>query len=144
MQKSKGFTLIEVLVVAGIIIVLTMILVSNFPRIKLLFALSRSTYKFGQDLRRMQALGFADAPYRDSSGSPFPTHGYGIYIRMMENKKYTLFADSVNGVVTVYDSSLDYTLESVDLEPGAMIKSISNPLWPDVNINFIPPNTITI
>ena len=54
MQKSKGFTLIEVLVVAGIIIVLTMILVSNFPRIKLLFALSRSTYKFGQDLRRMQ------------------------------------------------------------------------------------------
>jgi type II secretory pathway pseudopilin PulG len=91
---SKGITLIEIIVVIFIIILFTMILIVDFPKIQKQFSLSRVTYKLAQDLRRVQDLGLSGVPLYDKDKSQISVKGYGIYIDMISPMtKYVIYAD---------------------------------------------------
>lgn len=55
----KAFTLIESLIVIGIIFILLLIGVLNWSKIKKELALYRSSHKLAQDLRRIESLAMA-------------------------------------------------------------------------------------
>jgi hypothetical protein len=127
-------------VVVFIVALFSAILISDFPKIKRQFALSRATYKLTQDLRRVQDMGFS-AQYTANAT------GYGVYIDIsgIENKKYIIYADidDGNGGDQQYTLGYDSILETIDLndqEKGVIIKSIENTTSQQVSINFRPPN----
>ncbi len=143
-MKQGGFTIVELLVVVVIISVLTSIIISNFPQAKLQLSLSRVAYKFEQDARRAQGMSLSYPQYKDSSGISHQVAGYGVYVDMLNNKKYIIYADSLPGNQS-YDN-LDYVAETIDFsltEPGIIIKQINNIVGSNASVNFAPPNPTT-
>ena len=145
-MKEKGFTIIEILVVVAIVSILPLIVISNFPQIKLQFAMLRVTYKFAQDLRRVQDLALSSVQYRDAFGVIQPIDGYGIYLNIdiLGNKKYIIYADKSPG--NQYYDDLDYIIDTIDFsqtEPGIIIQQLNNVFGNSVSINFNPPNPNT-
>ena len=145
-ESGAGFTIIEVLIVIAIIMLFSIVLISNFPEFKLQSSLSRTAYKFGQDLRKVQADAFSSAPYVDANGVSQPIEGYGIYVGLDDpgQKKYIVYADKMPGNQR-YDTE-DYLVATVDIaldEPGIVIQNILNSVGNSVSINFTPPNPLT-
>lgn len=145
-MKEKGFTMVELLVVILIIAIFPTIVISNFPKIKLQFTLSRVSYKFAQDIRRAQDMALSSAQYKDSFGMPKAIDGYGVYadITSLGNKKYIIYADAQPGNQQ-YDA-LDYLVETIDFsstEPGVIIKEIGDVFNNKVSINLNSSNLDT-
>ncbi len=142
-MKLPGFTIIELLVVIAVITILPVIVFSNFPQVKLQFALNRAAYTFLQEARKAQDLSLSGVAYKDSFGIEQPVAGYGIYLNTASatNKKYILYADRFPGNHQ-YDPS-DYIIETVDIdatEPGVMIESLGNVFGGKTSIDFSSPN----
>jgi prepilin-type N-terminal cleavage/methylation domain-containing protein len=138
-MNKNGFTIIELLVVIAIMTGFFIVVISNFSQIRFRFALSRTAYKFNQDLRRAQNMALSFSLYKDSEGTEAPVDGYGIHIDLdiLGNKKYIIYADKQAGNQQ-YDSS-DYIIEEIDLklsEPGIIIKEINNVAGNKVSVNF--------
>jgi len=89
-SKCSGFTLLEVLVVASIIIVLSIIVVVNYEFGGYQHNLQRSAHKLSQDLRRAEEMAMSVKEFEGS----IPPGGYGIYIDYnIMPTQYILFAD---------------------------------------------------
>jgi len=97
MKSLKGgITLIEIVVVIFIIALFSTILIVNFPEIQRRMALSRSTYKLAQDLRRTMDLALSGVPLKDNggTGTEIMVKGYGIYVNLGDStKQYVIYAD---------------------------------------------------
>jgi len=145
--KERGITLIEIIVAIAIITLFSMILLADYPKIRRQFALSRSTYKLAQDLRKTQDLGLSGVQI-----AGIQAKGYGIYISFEEdkNKEYIIYAD--NCPVTPAEPDYEYTIggdcndsiiETVDIsqaEREVYIKEIIRIDGNQTSINFNPPN----
>ncbi len=151
-KNSKGFTIIELIIVIGLITILPTVVISNFSQIKMQFALSRTVYKFAQDLRVAQDLALSSKPYTDSFGQSQPVAGYGIYLdarmaNQLGNKKYITYADKEEAGFSDSQYTLsDYIVSEFDIslqEPGIIIKETNNPSGNFASINFSPPNPST-
>lgn len=155
---KRGITLIEIVVVAFIISLFSLILISDFPKIQRQFALSRVTYKLAQDLRKTQDLGLSGVQVLDVNKHPIAVQGYGIYINLAQSTtQYIIYADaSANGSQT-YDAPSDIPceetdapdedciIETIDLgkeNTSLFIKDIINITGVFTSINFSPPDPI--
>ena len=167
MKSLKGgITLIEIVVVIFIIALFSTILIVNFPEIQRRMALSRSTYKLAQDLRRTMDLSLSGVPLKDINGSAIAVKGYGIYINMSNNTQYVIYADvdsshtynrigedlfctsqgyaEVQGDVSTRDTT-DCVIETINLtkeNPSLYINRIDNINSNNTSINFSPPNPV--
>lgn len=144
--KNKGFTIIEVLVSVTIILSLFAIVISNFPKAKAQFALSRVTNQFAQDVSKAQNMAVSAVPYKDSLGVEQAVDGYGVYANMtsLGNKKYIIYADKNPGN-SQYDGA-DYTTNTIDFsstEKGVVIKQINNVSGNIASVNFGSSNLAT-
>lgn len=146
---NKGITLVEILVVIFIVVLLSSILVADFPKIQRQFALSRATYRFAQDLRRAQDMALSGAEVKKQDGTILGAKGYGIYINLSDSAKiYILYAD-INGDKKYTSEIEDYIIQTINLNDnakGVAIESINNTNnSQEISINFNPPNpTISI
>jgi len=153
---ERGITLVEILVVIFIITLFSGILIVDFPKIKRQFALTRSVYRMGQDLRRTQDMSLSGLQIQDVSAK-----GYGIYINFADpnlgDKKYIIYADmdddqrytALSQESCGPSQTADCVIETIDFsqtEPGVIIDRIENTTDSQkVDISFKPPNpTITI
>lgn len=95
-KERKGFTLVEVLVVAVIIVFMTGIVFANYRTGGQNLALQRSAQKFAQDIRIAQEMAMAASKCQEC-GNIVPSR-YGIFIMHPGDKptSYTLFADRNN------------------------------------------------
>ena len=139
---SKGYTILELLVVVAIISVLSVMTISNFPQAKLQFSLSRVANQFEQDVRRAQQLALSSLEFTDSSDVVHSVKGYGV--NMLNNKEYIIYADSLDESGQnnqQYDVGVDYIVETINFsltEPGIIIKEAVGD-----GVHFNPPNPIT-
>jgi len=153
-QSSGGFTLFELTVVAAIITILALIVLPNYRQEEKQSALSRSTHKLTQDLRRAEEMAISAQKTNPELGEVFPKGGYGIYFEVNEalprGYRIILFADCDGegdfdsvGSFTCLEAtpgpgnSCNETVEEITLEEGIVVKTLS-PLSP-LTITFKPP-----
>lgn len=132
---KKGFTIIELLVVTGIIALMTALILPNYRSGDRQLALQRSAHKMGQDLRRTQEMAMSAKEFQGQVPSR-----YGIEFDK-DRDYYILFADlNDNGK---YEPS-DIEVESIAFEKGVKIQDLFTPdsktiVW----VAFKPPDPLT-
>src|SRR3989338_367144 len=115
---SKGFTLIELMVVTSIIVLLTALAFPNYRGGSQRLALQRSAHQLAQDLRRAEELALSSQQF----GGEVPK-GYGIYFNRNQSNQYILFADLGDGDRQYTDSS--EKVETITLEGKVVISALS-------------------
>ena len=128
-KQSKGFTLIELIVVISIIGLLSGILFLGKTSGERRLALQRSAYQLSQDLREVQEMAMG------AKETKCGTHNFGIYLKQGSGQNsYILFGDC-NANCHFDDSSSDEVLREVKLE-----KDVVYSLPSDLHIIFVPPD----
>jgi len=91
-SKNSGFTLLEMLIVAFIIIILSVIVVVNYEFGGYKHNLTRSAHRLAQDIRKAQEMAMSARELEGGGGVP---PGYGIYLSHTgyPDTYYVLFAD---------------------------------------------------
>ena len=148
---SKGFTLIEMLVVSAIIVVITGIVIFNIGAERQNSALFRSAQKLSLDLRQVQSFAISSKVFK-TSGVPC---GWGAHFNGVSSKSYVIFADlavnqncSDRDFIRAANGSED--LETVNLESGITVSNLSGGLTdviftpPDPTVTFTPAQTSAI
>lgn len=136
-KDSKGFTLLELLVVFIIIAIVSSILLVNYRNTGQQFAVQRSAHKLAQDIRRASEMAMAA---QECCGGIVPP-GYGIFLQG-GSSNYILYADTQPSSGNEFYTSADSRLETINLESGVTIQSIDSPNN-RASINFKPPSPIT-
>ncbi|MDP3991099.1 MAG: type II secretion system protein [Candidatus Nealsonbacteria bacterium] len=141
-MQNKGFTLIELMVVTGIIVLLTALVLPNYRIGDRQLTLERAAHKLSQDLRRTQEMAMSSYFSLEKTGGEVPEGGYGMrFLRETEPKQYRLFGDgNADGLGP---SSNDYDIETIDIEEGVIIKTLTTDTRGSVNnmwVTFIPPD----
>lgn len=132
-MNQKGFTLTELLVITGIILILSAIILADYRVGERSFALQRSVHKLAQDLRVAQELSMSAKAF--DCGEDWKMKGYGINLTT-GNDYYFLKArcDEIASPGPPYDDK--QVGEQIKLEKGVKIKTLTqNPL----KIFFYPP-----
>ncbi|MBI4101526.1 MAG: hypothetical protein HY443_01000 [Candidatus Nealsonbacteria bacterium] len=136
---NKGFTLIEALVVALIILTMTALILPNFRLGERQFALQRSAGKLAQDLRRAQGLAMSAAAF--SCPGSQKLKGYGILFESADpnNTFYKLVAKCADGTDTAVEK------ERIPLEKKIRIKELrkDDSVVPSLSVFFYPPDPQT-
>lgn len=137
-MKEKGFSIIELLLVVGIIAIVPIIVISNFPEARLQFALSRTAYAFAQNVRETQNMALESARYKDAFGIMQAVAGYGIYLDVpsLGETVYLRYGDTGN---RRYDKG-DYQESSFQIEEeGIIIKELRGVFANKASITFATP-----
>ena len=138
MKKNLGFTLIEILIVAAIVVIITPIVIANQRRGEKEFALQRAVHKLAQDIRMAQEMAMSLKECPQCSGD---LSGYGVYIDLATTTMYRIYADDqVTGANGEIYSAGDTIVEDIQLESGVYINSINNTSLSKVSINFKSPD----
>ncbi len=132
-MKGKGFTLIEILMVIGIMIFMTVLVLPNWRRGNQGLAMERALHQIAQDITRAEEMALRAQFFQCQTGS---IKGYGVYWdRAAMPDSYILFADCNSS--NQYESQVDSIVETIALEPGVAISSLSPD--PSFSIVFAPP-----
>jgi prepilin-type N-terminal cleavage/methylation domain-containing protein len=133
-KNKAGFTLTELLTVAGLIAVLTAIFFVNYRNANQQFAVSRSAQKLAQDIRRAEEMSISA---KDCCGGIVPP-GYGVWLEQ-GNSYYIIYADTQPPSGNGFYSTSDTVIETNQLESGVTIQSVGTANG-KVGINFAPPS----
>ena len=132
MQKTKkGFNLVEMLIVLGIVIFLSAILLPSYGSMRAKFALLRSAYQLAQDIKMAREM--AISAKAAAGGVP---SGYGVYL-IEGNSNYMIYVDTNGDERFNADSNEDF--KDINLENRVDIQDISGSS-PEVSINFTGPD----
>jgi Tfp pilus assembly protein FimT len=129
LKNNAGFSLVELVAVAAIIVLMLGIIFTNWRSGSKDLLLSRAAHKLAQDIRRAGEMAMSAKEFQGQ----VPQGGYGIYLTTANSGSYILYADS-NGNEK-YDAS-DGKVETIYFENDVFIKVISQD---NLSINFKPP-----
>lgn len=120
-KSDAAFTLLEMMVVIGIVVFISALSFTSYKEGQNQYALQLSAQKLAADLRRAQNMALSTVA---TNGGQVSGGGYGIYLnKSPENKSaYIFFADTDSP--KVYSNS-DTTIERVELKKGVEINTIS-------------------
>lgn len=133
-NKNKGFTIFELLVVVAVIGIISTILVVNWRQGEKQYLLQRTAQKIVQDIRKAQDLALTS--YRHQGQIP---PNYGVYFTTQGPTSYKIFTDDNDN--NQYDSS-DSDVETINLENGITISALSSE--PKLHLTFSLPDAFTI
>ncbi len=134
-KGSRGITLIELVVVTGILLFLAALILPNYRAGQIQFALLRAGNKLAQDFRRAQEMAMAASEFQGR----VPKGGYGIYFDISRPEYYILFADLDGN----YEYNQGELVEDIKIEKGIKISYLYPS--PIAQIVFTPPDpTVTI
>lgn len=134
MVKQKGFTLIEALVVSGIIVMMLALVLPNFRLGERQFGLRLAAGKLVQDLRTAQGLSMSAAAFSCPEGRNL--RGYGLVLESSALDSYKLMAKCGTDEVLK---------ENIDLENNIKIKELKKDGQPAslLKVFFYPPDPQT-
>lgn len=130
MSVPRGFTLIEVVVVIGVISIIASLMLANFPRFNKQIAVEREAAKIALSLRKAQSYALAvrefnatfnDDPFCVNPPVKFP--GYGIFLSLADPAEYFVYGDA--NCSKYYESSpIEEAVEEVKMESGTRLTAI--------------------
>lgn len=131
---SKGFTLVELLVVIGIIALFSALFLPNYSKGAKQLALARSAHKLAQDLRRAQEMSVSAKEFNGVSSRG----GYGLAFIKSWSPVYRLFADLNDDKMR----SGNEDVEILTLEKGVQFDKIyaDGQEYDFTTLTFIPPD----
>ena len=141
LKKQTGFTLVELLVVIGIVALLSALVTINWRGSQDNLALQRSAVKVSQDIKRAAELSLRGQSFSCATGS---ITGYGIYFDIASPNSYLIFADCNNDQTYNAGPAGDGVIPNAvaPLESGVIISAVTSSA---VSIVFVPPDpTVTI
>lgn len=101
MRRFNGFTLIELVVVVGVMAIVSSLMLANFPRFNKQLAVEREARKLALALRRAQSYALAvrefnpafnDDPFCANPPVRFP--GYGVFLGLSDSAHYLIYGDT--------------------------------------------------
>ena len=92
-NKSSGFTMIELIVVASIFVLITTIILVKHSGFNSSTVLGSLAYDIALSIRQAQVFGLAVREFREGGSATFDT-GYGVHFDSSTPKSYILFADT--------------------------------------------------
>ncbi|MDO8743196.1 MAG: type II secretion system protein [Candidatus Azambacteria bacterium] len=134
---NKGFTVVEIVVVLGIMVIITGIALFNAGSEKQDSALFRSAQNLSLNLRKVENNALSSRVFKDRVPC-----GWGVHFNWPDLTSYTIFADTAindcDGVDRDYkrDAGGSEDLVIVNFEAGIKIDGITNNV---ADIVFIPP-----
>ena len=139
---SRGFTIIELLVVISIIAILSGIVLIDYQSGQQALALQRAANKLAQDIRRVQEMAMS-AKECEECGGVVP-EGYGIFLDASNPYQYIIYAETGGNDEFFQGDPPDTKLADIEFEEGIFIPPGGIDTSPGkVGINFKPPDTIT-
>jgi Tfp pilus assembly protein FimT len=136
LKNNAGFSLVELVAVAAIIVLMLGIIFTNWRSGSKDLLLSRAAHKLAQDIRRAGEMAMSAKEFQGQ----VPPGGYGIYLTA-NSGSYILYADS-NGNEKYDDSASgvsDGKVETINFENDVFIQAISQGNLSNLSINFKPP-----
>ncbi|NBV76695.1 type II secretion system protein [bacterium] len=114
---SRGFSIVELLVVTAIVVMVTALLLSNHAKFGSVVVLERLAYQVASTVRKAQVYG--TSVYRNDIGG-FAS-SYGVFATLSSPSSYLLFTDTVsaNGI---YDTGESY--ENIQLMNGYTVRKL--------------------
>lgn len=97
-RRARGFTLMELLVVTGIVVIISAIMLANHAAFGGSITLRNLAYDIALSLREAQTYGISVRQFQGDFSA-----GYGVHIRLSSPTEYILFADGVTQN-SVYDA----------------------------------------
>lgn len=133
MKGSKGFTIVEVIVVAAIIIVVTGFLITDFSRTKL--DLNVAATASLDALREAQADAQAGRIFQGAYRC-----GYGIHF---EATSYIIYAGPNSSLVNCATDNRNYNAGTDLIVRQQLLQNLNLEYVPSVDVFFEPPNPTT-
>jgi prepilin-type N-terminal cleavage/methylation domain-containing protein len=134
-NNSKGFTLIETVVVMAVVSILSIVMIANYQGSQKQQSVQRAAHQLAGDIRRAQNMAMAST----EQGGIIPD-GYGIYI-IKNSNSYILFADTNNNQKR--NGTGDEDIESIIFSSGVEVFNVLPLPSPHVDIFFEPPDPTT-
>ncbi len=129
-QKARGFTLIEVVVVIGVMAIISSLMLANFPRFNKQISVEREASKLALSLRKAQSYALAvrefspvfnDDPFCTNPPVKFP--GYGLFFKLSDPAHYFIYGD-IN-CSKYYENTLpEEAVEMINIEGNIKVFSI--------------------
>lgn len=127
-RVRAGFTMVEVAIILGVIIMIASIVLVSFPNLSQNIALQRSARQLALSFRKIQNTTFAS---RETAAGIVPA-GYGLYFnRAAAPGSYIIFADlrDATGVGNGrYDAAADVVVDTIRFESGVSIADLVSDL----------------
>lgn len=134
MRPPRGFTLIEVVVVLGIMGLISSLMLANLPRFQKQIVLEREANKLALSLRKAQSYALAvrdfdptnpglnNYPFCDDPAKlPMKFPGYGVFFSLADATHYFIYGDV--DCTRYYNSApIEEVVESVLIEGKASIR----------------------
>ncbi|RJR14058.1 type II secretion system protein [Candidatus Parcubacteria bacterium] len=123
LSQKKGFTLVELIVVMGILVVVSTLMFANNSRFGGVVFLENLAYDVALSLRKAQIYGIAVRRF----GSGEFDVAYGLHFAMSDPTRYVLFADGVTANGTFDCPTPPGTCESLEtseMQQGYHLKDI--------------------
>ncbi|MBI1999424.1 MAG: type II secretion system protein [Parcubacteria group bacterium] len=142
-QKTRrGFTLIELLVTVSIFVIVSVIVLANYPAFNSRIVLDNLAHDIALSVREAQVFGTSIKEFGIGSGV-FPSHG--VYFDTAANKEFVLFADTDRD--TYYDTGTEL-VERFSIQKGNTVSALCGFTSPvaacnavsKLHITFIRPN----
>ena len=94
-DKSSGFSLVELVIVAGILVMITGTMLVNYSSFNNSIILGSLAYDIALSIRQAQVFGLSVRAYKGGSGPATFDIGYGVHFEApLPTKSYILFADT--------------------------------------------------
>ncbi len=130
-DSRRGFSLLEVMIVLGIVTSISALILVSFPAVSQSINLQRSSRAMALALRKAQNMAFAVRPIEVAPGARRTPFSFGVHWnRATMPDTYVIFADffpsgSPNGRYDGGAGSTDMIVETVRLEPGIAFGNIT-------------------
>jgi len=143
-SNDKAFTLIEMIVVLGIMAFMSALLISNMHSGGESMDLTSEAQKLGGVVRQAQMMALSGKQFESSR----PAYGYGVYV---DSTSYKLFVNDYDGPSYLYDDGGDTVVQSFsfldDIEitvPASAFSIIFTPPLGDVYASTTLPLNISL